>query len=937
MFKKVLTSALMFVATFTALAQMPQLSPLPLKPEVKTGQLPNGLTYYILHNEEPKQRANFYIAQKVGSTLETPEQLGLAHFLEHMAFNGTTHYPGKNLLDYLQSKGIRFGADINAYTAFDQTVYNIDNVPTTDAQLMDSVLLALRDWSCDILLAEDEIEAERGVIHSEWLQRNDANTRMLTAILPQIFDEYQYQQMPIGTMDVVLNFKPETLRAYYKKWYRPDQQGIVIVGDFDADAMEKKVIDMFSTVVMPENAAERTYPVVSDNVEPKVALFEDPELKVPVATISFKFDKVPAEFRNTVELYLQEDVLKDLFTMMINERLQEYSTRPECNYIQAGVYFGDFYVAKTKDSFNVACYAKGDVIKAMQDAISIVARACSTGFTDGELGRARDKMLSNIENAYAEREKTSSSSLAEELIDHFLDNDPMPGIEFEHMLLNQVLPTVPVQAFNELGAAIMQKENQVIVVAQPAGEGWQLPEKATVIETVAGALDATYEALEEQPITEPLISKLNKTGKIKSSAKDAELGLDILTLSNGVRVVIKPTDFSADQVLFTAYREGGKRAYAPAQAVDVNLMGDAFDYSKLGNYDVRTLQRYLAGKKIGLKYSVGNATNYLEGNSTVKDLPTLFELIYASFTAVGSDREMFDAMMDATKSMLANQQNDPGYIFSQHLNNARYAGNPMFATLTLADIDKANYDNMLALIKESTKNAADYTFIFTGNVDVETLRPLLEKYVASLPSSKKPSKVMDKSSIAGAMGIVTDEWNQPMQAPSVRVFDVYTGDQLPYDIENQVKLQLVGDVLDMIYTATLREEEGGTYGAQCGAQLNPNSGQWQVLYTFQTNAEQKDKLITRANDELLAMLANGANPEYFAKAREAALKQLEINERSNEYWNANLLTWCRGWNIISGHKAALENLTLDGFNSFMRDLYNGKNRIQVIMNGVEIK
>ncbi|MDE6577008.1 MAG: insulinase family protein, partial [Muribaculaceae bacterium] len=319
-------------------------TPLPLNPKVKHGVLPNGLTYYILHNEMPKERANFYIAQKVGSTLEEQSQLGLAHFLEHMAFNGTKNYPGKNMLNYLQGKGIRFGADINAYTSFDETVYNINNVPTTDHPLMDSVLLVLRDWSGDILLEESEINAERGVIQEEWRSRNNASLRMYTQMLPKIYEEYQYHQMPIGSLEVVMNFKPEELRAYYKKWYRPDQQGIIIVGDFDADEMEKKVIDMFSTIPMPENAAERKYPSVSDNKEPIYFAYTDPELTSPRTTISFKSEKVPFELRNTVEVYTQHDLVQSLIAALINGRLQENSVNPNCLYSGAGVYFGDYYV-----------------------------------------------------------------------------------------------------------------------------------------------------------------------------------------------------------------------------------------------------------------------------------------------------------------------------------------------------------------------------------------------------------------------------------------------------------------------------------------------------------------------------------------------------------------------------------------------------------------
>ncbi|MDE6218265.1 MAG: insulinase family protein, partial [Muribaculaceae bacterium] len=349
--RKFLSLAMLLLAVFSLSAQQPQ--PLPLSQGVKSGVLPNGLHYYIMHNAEPKQRANFYIAQKVGSTLETQDQLGLAHFLEHMAFNGTTHYPGKSMLNYLQTKGIRFGADINAYTDFDETVYNINNVPTNDIQLMDSVLLVLHDWSGSILLEESEIDAERGVIREEWRSRNNAQIRMYTDLLPKIYQEYQYQQMPIGSMDVVMNFKPEVLRAYYKKWYRPDQQGIVIVGDFDAAEMEKKVIDLFSTIPMPENAAERTYPVVSSNDKPIFATFKDPELQYSLIMVHFKSDKTPFEVRNTDQGYLFDHVLPTMISKMINNRLAEYAQKPECPYMQAGVYFSNFMIAKTKDAFTI--------------------------------------------------------------------------------------------------------------------------------------------------------------------------------------------------------------------------------------------------------------------------------------------------------------------------------------------------------------------------------------------------------------------------------------------------------------------------------------------------------------------------------------------------------------------------------------------------------
>lgn len=926
----------MLVGALGALAQT-QMQPLPLNPAVKHGTLPNGLQYFILHNEEPKERANFYIAQKVGSTLETSEQLGLAHFLEHMAFNGTSHYPGKNMLNYLQNKGIRFGADINAYTAFDETVYNINNVPTTDTALMDSVLLAIHDWSCEILLEEDEINAERGVIEEEWRSRNDASSRMIEYILPQIYKEYQYQQTPIGKMEVVRNFPPEVLRAYYKKWYRPDQQGIVIVGDFDAAEMEKKVIDLFSPIPMPENAAERIYPTVSDNKEPIFVFFDDPEVQFPRLTLSFKSEKTPFEQRNTIAGYVQDQLLESILSGLINNRLTEYSQKPECKYAYAGVSFGDFWVSKTKAAFTLTVVGKTEIKEAFAEAIGIVARACKTGFTDSELQRVRDNMISRYERMYNERNKTKSGAFAQELIRHFVDNEAAPGIETEFELVKQLLPNIPVQAINQVAAMLLTPENQVMVVDQPKKEEFTAVTEQDMIPTLENALNAEYEAYVDEVITDPLIEKLPKAGKVKAQT-EGKFGTTELLLSNGVKVVVKPTDFKADEIRVTAFKNGGKRSYPESQAANVLLMEDAFSASKLGNFDNIKLRKYLAGKVASLSFSLGNTVNEFSGRSSVKDLPTLMELIYASFTSVNPDPETYNAQMDQARTVLKNRDSDPNQVFAKHLAAAQYGNNPMFREIDVNTIDAAKYDEMVNMIKQSTANAADYTFIFVGNVDIDTLKPLLEQYVASLPATKKGKSIAKElTSINVVSGQVIDHFKQPMHSPKSQVYTVFSGTNIPYSIENSVKLSTIGQILRMVYLETLREEMGGTYSPSAGAVLNPNTGQWMIIYAYETNADMLGKMEERANAEFLKLLNEGANEKDFNKVKEATMKQYEINVRNNGYWENNLLMLEKGIDGITNHKAAIENLTLEDLNKFMKDLYNGKNRIEVIMEGVEAK
>lgn len=924
--------ALMLICIF-AVAQ--QLTPLALKSGVKTGVLPNGLTYYILHNEQPKERANFYIAQKVGSALETQEQLGLAHFLEHMAFNGITHYPGKDMLNYLQSKGIRFGADINAYTSFDETVYNINNVITTDKPLMDSVLLVIRDWCDGILLEEAEIDAERGVINEEWRQRNDAQTRMFTAVLPQIFSEYQYQQMPIGKMDVVMNFKPDTLRAYYKKWYRPDQQGIVIVGDFDADAMEAQVKELFSTVKMPENAAPREYVTISDNEKPIYAHFDDPELPSTNIFTFFKSDKMPREMRNTVQGYMGESLMQIVLVKMIQDRLDEFSTSPECPYAAAQVMMGEFLVAATKDAFTVVVVPKDDPITAYKSAMGIVARACKTGFTPTELERANADLLNNYEKAYNEREKTYNDTYGRELIQHFIDNNATPGIEVELELAKQLLPMLSVDIYNQVAQQLLTPQNQVIMVSQPAVPNGKLLQEAEMVEALQATLNDKYEAYVDEVITEPLIEKLPAPGTVKAVKENSQMGTKEFTLSNGVKVILKTTDFKADEVKLQAYRKGGKQAYSKDQADNLKVINVAVELSKLGNFDVNKIKKYLVGKTVSLGYAVNTYTDMLEGSSSVKDLGTLMELIYAYATELNPDPVTYQAQIDQIKPILANQETLPDMVFNKRMQSAVYGGNPQMGPLDVHALENAKYDEMLAMAKKSFSNAADFTFVFVGNVDEATLRPLLEQYIATLPSKGVPSEYKPVTEIRPVEGKVIDKFDYAMQSPSTTVYNSYSGTNLQWNVKNNIMINLMGDVLDMIFIETLREDEGGTYGASVGAHYNFYTNVWQLMYYYKTAEHKLDRLEARADKELENLLKNGAKADHFNKVKEAAIKQYEINSKTNSYWTECLIDAERGANTYAGYIEALQGLTLDEFNKFLKTVYDGKNLIEVIMVGKE--
>lgn len=935
MIKKIIAVAMTMISSIGAFAQNPQVQPLPMNPDVKHGVLPNGLKYYILHNEEPKNRANFYIAQRVGSTLETKEQLGLAHFLEHMAFNGTKNYPGKDLLNYLQSKGIRFGADINAYTAFDETVYNINNVPTTDKLLVDSVLLAIRDWSGDILLKEDEINSERGVIEEEWRSRNNANSRMLEYVLPLAFQEYQYQQSPIGKMEVVKNFPPQAIRDYYKKWYRPDLQGVVIVGDIDAAEMEKKVKELFSSIPMPANAAERTYASVSDNKEPIYIYYEDKETNYPLVSLMFKSEPLPFELRNTLQGYVMSNVLQSIVASLINTRLSDNSQNPECTYAGAQVGFQDYLVAKTKDSFSVNYVPKDDVVAGMKEVMGIVARACKAGFTQSELDRTKAQILAAWEKRYNERNKTNTEGLSQKLIRHFIDNTPAMSIEQEYQIVKFILDQIDVNMLNEACKGIMTPENQVLLVNMPKKEGVAPIAANQLLPLVEDAINAQYEAFVDEVITEPLITKFAKPGKISKEMKGA-YGSTEFVLSNGVKVIVKSTDYKADEIQMAAFRQGGKRSYSPAQAANIQLIEDAFESSKIGNFDRKKLAKYLSGKYVGLGFGMGNTTNEFTGSSNVKDLPYLMELIYAAFTQVTPDEQAYAATKEQTRTMLKNAEKNPNTIFKKHVANAQYAGNPMYAPVDMQVLEKADYNEMLKLYHEVVANAADYTFIFVGNIDLKTFKPLLEKYIASLPA-KKVKKQAPKalSSIAMAEGDIVDSFKQPMSSPSTTVLNFFTGNNVPYSVKNGILFNLVGDILEIKLTESLREEMGGTYSPGAGAMLNPFTKQWAIIYQFVTNSDVLDKMVDRADNEFAKLLKEGASEKDFNKVKEASIKQLEIAERSNGYWMGNIKSRELGYDSGNKQMETLKSISLAELNDWMKNLYDGKNKIRVIMDGVK--
>ena len=905
---------------------------LPIDKEVRYGVLPNGLTYYVRHNEEPKNRAEFHIAQKVGSILEEENQRGLAHFLEHMAFNGLEHYPGKSMLEYFQSIGLTFGGDINAYTGFDETVYRLSNVPTDRVEVLDSALLVLHDWACAITLDPAEIDAERGVIHEEWRTGADATQRLYESVLPIIFHDSKYaNRLPIGTMDVVMNFKPQEIRDYYHRWYRPDQQGIIVIGDFDAEKMEQKIIDMFSTIKMPENPAKREYFPVPDHKGIDYAIHTDPESSNALAYIFFQHPTTPTDERSTIG-YVRKELISDLACSMLNNRFSEIAQTPEAPFMYAGSFDDNFFIAKTKDAYTLIGVAKDGMLNETFESVLTEAQRINLhGFTATELVRAVAELSTSLENLYNERNKHKNLAYAEEYIDHFTDGGYIPGIEIECQLKMALLPTITVEEVSEYAKNAISDDNVSIILNAPKKEGVVYPSKEDIEQLFAGIFSQDVEAYVDNVNNEPLIAEEPTAGKIISETKDEATGITTMTLSNGAKVQLKPTDFKNDEILMSAESIGGYWAYKNQYSPELHMVDLAVESSALGSYTRSNLEKYMAGKKASLSFSLTNDREKFSGTSVKKDLETLLQLNYLYFTDVRPDEKAFEASRSTYISHISMAKNNPDVAFRDSVKSTISHHNRLEMNPTVEALKALDYGKSLDIYRQRVSNAGDFVFSFVGSFDVDSIRPLIEKYIASLPDNgaREKTKFIPK----GINGKIENKFELPMENPKMSIRCQVEGN-MKFSLKNKVMTELLSEVMDIVYTRTIREEEGGTYGVGTYAYLSFIKKQYAFLLQFDTNMEAGERLINRALKELKNVVENGADAADFQKVKEAAIKDYETQLCENHYWMSVLSYRTLGVDSFTGMLDILNNLTLEDFNQFLKKNVKLNNQAIIVMNGI---
>lgn len=921
------------VVTFATTASAQMTDPLPLDPAVRKGTLPNGLTYYVRHNETPKGQADFYIAQKVGSILEDDNQRGLAHFLEHMCFNGTENFPGNQIVSWLETKGVKFGRDLNAYTSIDETVYNINNVPVANEAVQDSCLLILHDWADGLLLLPEEIDKERGVIHEEWRMRNVGQQRLMEQLAPTVYPGSKYgYRLPIGTMEVVDNFKPQALRDYYEAWYRPDQQGIIVVGDIDVDRIENKIKEMFSPIKMPADAKERVYEAVPDNAETIYAIGADPEMDNARAMIFFKSDVIPVEMRNSMVYEIQQAVTS-LATMMLNNRLDEITASPDAPMAAAGSFYGNFYLSKTKDALTGVVIGKdGDILNGLKSVYREILRAKRGGFTVSEYDRAREELLSRLEKQYNNREKTENNTYVQEYVRNFIDNEPATGIEFEYQTAKMILPQLPVDVINQAFNELASDSNRIVMVMMPEKEGFAVPTVDQVKQAMAEVDAEDIAAFVDEVKAEPLIANLPAPGKVVSTRELPEWGAVEWTLSNGAKVVAKHTDFKADEIVMDAQALGGTSIYPDSYNETLVALPMMLQQYGLGTYTYKDLQKYLQGKQCGVSMSFDTYVRDISGNSTPKDLKTMMELLYSNFTQFNLSADELQATKNTMIGVLHNQETNPQYIFGADLSKALYSNSRNYVVCT-ASIEAAKLDQITKIVKDATANAADYTFYFVGNFDPAQLQTLCEQYIATLPgdAAKAQTKLPEFNPALGLQkGDKLTKFTAPMQTPQTFAAVVEFA-KMPYTAKNALLASIAGQILTQRLLTTVREDMGAVYSISAQGRMSRTGIENAVMQSaFPMKPEMQDQVLEVIAKEFANMESN-VKTEELNKVVEYMVKDATENlEKNNSWINGMSGAAINGVDTFNGKVDLLKTLTVADVQNYVKEL-NAQGNYRVIL------
>ncbi|WP_105982217.1 M16 family metallopeptidase [Nonlabens agnitus] len=862
---------------------------IPMDPSVRMGVLDNGLTYYVQNNGKPEDKVELRLAVNAGSILEDDDQRGLAHFMEHMNFNGTTNFQKNELVDYLQGIGVKFGADLNAYTSFDETVYILP-IPSDDPEKLEKGFTILEDWAHGALLETDAINDERGVVLEESRNGKGASDRMNKVTIPVQFYGSKYaERLPIGKDEILKNFEPAVLKRFYNDWYRPDLMAVVAVGDLDPAIMEQKIKDHFAGIKPNENPRERPTFDLPNHNDTKIAIAQDPEATFASINVSYK-DTFESEPTTTVGDY-RDDLVNGLFSFMINNRLQELTQKPNPPFIFASSSYGGT-VAKNKNAYSsFAGSAPDGQLGALKAVLEENQRVKLYGFGEAELERAKAAYKSSFESFYANRDKTESGRLVGQYVNNYLNGGVVPSPEWRYEKTMELLPGIQVDEVNAKIEKYIHDDNRTIVFTGPTTEN--KPTEADILKVVNEVATAEVAPYEDTEVRENLIEELPAPGSITNTETNEKLGTKTFTLSNGATVTIKMTDFKNDEILMSAYSYGGTSLYSDEDYLATVFANGGLTEAGVAGLSATDMDKYMTGKLVSVRPFIGSTTENLSGSATPQDLETMFQLIHLYFTDLNMDEEAYSSFISKQKSFIGRMMSNPQTYFSNEVNEMRNQGNPRYAGFPdEAAYDAADYQRAYELYKERFSNAGDFNFFLVGNVDEAAVMELSKKYLANLPSTgeKEMYKTFDWKEKQGTREITVNKGTEEKSLVQMR----WDYDIPAYSAQEDLAVDALGEALTIRIIEVLREQEGGIYGGGARGSMSkiPEPG-FNFSVSFPCGPDNVEKLVAATQKEIANLKENGPSEKDLNKVKEGYLLERKEDLKSNRFWLSNLVNASR--------------------------------------------
>lgn len=900
---------------------------LPLNKDVRYGKLANGLAYYIQHNEKPENRVEFRLAVNAGSNQEDETQKGLAHFVEHMAFNGSKHFSKNELVNYLEGIGTKFGAHLNAYTSFDETVYQLQ-LPTDKKEILDKGLTVLEDWANGLSFDNNEIDKERGVVFSEWRSGLGANKRLMEKFLPIMYYKSRYaERLPIGDTAILLRGKAERLTSFYKTWYRPNLMAVVIVGDINVDDMEKEIKSRFSTLQNPTNEEKKITFTLPEHKETLVSIATDPEATYSRAMIVYKH---PAENNNSIEGY-KKYLMNNLFNAMLNNRLQELLQQANPPIFAA--YSAYESETRANDAYTLTGIAKsGKTIDALKILLTENERLRRFGFTQTELDRQKIELLTGYENALQEKDKTESASLVQEYVSHFLENQPSPGIEMEYALAKEIIPTITLKELNALPEKYITNKNCVIVLTAPETEKKWLPWENDIKEMAEKVKTENITPYNDIVINEPLLPEKPKASAIVKETKNEKYNITTLELKNGVRILLKPTNFKNDEILMTAYSPGGTSLYSDADYISADYSNAIAIESGVSKFDKLSLQKILTGKTAGAYPYVGELNEGFNGSSNQKDLEVMLQLTYLYFTNPRKSVEDFNSFISKEKSANEHILDNPNAFFSNKFQNLIFNDNIRRGLTTIDKLNQIDLDKSFKIYLERFKDASDFTFIFVGNFDIEKIKPMLETYLGGLPSNGQKETWKDPN-INKKNGIVTSKTT--MGKTQKDLVGIHFHGTATWTEENNYVFNSMIKVLNIQLREAMREDKGGVYGVGVnGAFAQRPRNTYGITIQFNTEPKRVDELIKTVYDNIDSLKTNLTSNEKIKKVQETQRRERESDVKENDFWLGILQyydEYGKDINTLDDYYKQIDALTPQKIKEAVNKYFDMNNHVEVIL------